>query len=112
MVFGLFDVFVNNVGINVFVDLLMMIDDDWWCCFVVDFDGVWYGCCVVLEGMVECGCGSIVNIVLMYVFRIILGCFLYLVVKYGVFGLMCVFGIEYVVCNVCVNVIVLGYIEM
>uniref|UniRef100_UPI0006672138 SDR family oxidoreductase n=5 Tax=Burkholderia TaxID=32008 RepID=UPI0006672138 len=105
------DVLVNNAGINVFADPLTMTDDDWRRCFAVDLDGVWHGCRAALEGMVERGRGSIVNIASTHAFRIIPGCFPYPVAKHGVLGLTRALGIEYAARNVRVNAIAPGYIE-
>ncbi|MCA7888083.1 SDR family oxidoreductase [Burkholderia contaminans] len=109
--FGPLDVLVNNAGINVFADPLTMTDDDWRRCFAVDLDGVWHGCRAALEGMVERGRGSIVNIASTHAFRIIPGCFPYPVAKHGVLGLTRALGIEYAARNVRVNAIAPGYIE-
>lgn len=67
---------------------------------------------VVLLMMCEVGWGWIVNIVLVYGFIVLFYKFVYVIVKYGVIGLIKIIGFE-IVCEVIIcNVICFGYVLM
>lgn len=58
--FGLFDVWVNNVMVIVFVLFDVILLEDYVCVMVVIYFGCVYGMCVVFVWMVLCNCGMIV----------------------------------------------------
>jgi NAD(P)-dependent dehydrogenase (short-subunit alcohol dehydrogenase family) len=109
--FGTPDILVNNAGVNVFRDPLAMSDHDWDRCMSVDLEGVWRCTREFLPGMIEAGCGSIVNIASAHAFQIIPGCFPYPVAKHAVVGLTRALAIEYAARGIRVNAIAPGYIE-
>lgn len=109
--FGRVDVLVNNAGINMFRDPLMLTDADWRRCFEVDLNGAWNGCRSILPHMIATGRGSIVNIASVHSFKIIPGCFPYPVAKHALIGLTRALAIEYAAKGIRVNAIAPGYIE-
>lgn len=67
---------------------------------------------MVIFGMKEKGWGWIINMVFVYVFVVFLYKLVYVVVKYGIVGLIKVVVLEGVEYGICCNVICLGYVYM
>jgi NAD(P)-dependent dehydrogenase (short-subunit alcohol dehydrogenase family) len=104
-------ILVNNAGIAVFEDPLMLTEDQWRRCFAVDLDAAWWCTRAVLPHMLEVGRGSVVNIASNHSFQIIAGCFPYPVAKHGLIGLTRALAVEYAARGVRVNAICPAYIE-
>lgn len=108
--FGRLDVLVNNAGMNVFADPLMMTSEQWQRCFSVDLEGAWNATRAALPGMLAQGAGNIVNIASVHGHKIIPGCFPYPVAKHALIGLTRSLGIEYAARGIRVNSISPGMI--
>ncbi|WP_035051747.1 SDR family oxidoreductase [Andreprevotia chitinilytica] len=108
--FGKLDVLVNNAGINVFNDPLLLTDDEWERCFAVDLKDAWHCCQAVLPSMLANGAGSIVNIASVHGHKIIPNAFPYPVAKHGLIGLTRALGIQYAAQGLRVNSISPGLI--
>jgi NAD(P)-dependent dehydrogenase (short-subunit alcohol dehydrogenase family) len=108
--FGRVDAVVNNAGMNVFTDPLLMTAADWQRCFAVDLEGAWNVIRAVLPSMLERGYGNIVNIASVHGHKIIPGCFPYPVAKHALIGLTKSLGIEYAARGIRVNSISPGLI--
>lgn len=108
--FGRLDVLVNNAGMNVFSDPLMMTSEQWQRCFSVDLEGAWNATRAALPGMLAQGAGNIVNIASVHGHKIIPGCFPYPVAKHALIGLTRSLGIEYAARGIRVNSISPGMI--
>ena len=108
--FGRLDVLVNNAGMNVFADPLMMTSEQWQRCFSVDLEGAWNATRAALPGMLAQGAGNIVNIASVHGHKIIPGCFPYPVAKHALVGLTRSLGIEYAARGIRVNSISPGMI--
>jgi NAD(P)-dependent dehydrogenase (short-subunit alcohol dehydrogenase family) len=108
--FGRLDILINNAGMNVFADPLLMTSEQWRRCFAVDLDGAWHCARAVLPQMLLQGAGSIVNIASVHGHRIIPGCFPYPVAKHALLGLSKSLAIEYAGRGVRVNAISPGFI--
>lgn len=108
--FGRLDILINNAGMNVFADPLLMTAEQWRRCFAVDLDGAWHCARAVLPQMLAQGAGSIVNIASVHGHRIIPGCFPYPVAKHALLGLSKSLAIEYAGRGVRVNAISPGFI--
>ncbi len=108
--FGRLDVWVNNAGMNVFADPLMMTSEQWQRCFSVDLEGAWNATRAALPGMLAQGAGNIVNIASVHGHKIIPGCFPYPVAKHALVGLTRSLGIEYAARGIRVNSISPGMI--
>jgi NAD(P)-dependent dehydrogenase (short-subunit alcohol dehydrogenase family) len=109
-VFGPPSILVNNAGINVFSDPLLLTDAEWTRCFSVDLLGVWHGCKAVLPHMLAAQHGSIVNIASVHAFQIIPHTFPYPVAKHGLLGMTRALAVEYAAQGVRVNAVCPGYI--
>ncbi len=109
--FGPPEVLINNAGVNVFHDPLLMPFEEWERCFRVDLEGVWHCCRAVLPHLLAHGRGSIVNIASVHAQQIIPHCFPYPVAKHGLLGLTRALAIEYAARHIRVNAICPGYIE-
>jgi NAD(P)-dependent dehydrogenase (short-subunit alcohol dehydrogenase family) len=109
--YGGVDVLVNNAGVAVFDDPLMLTDDEWQRCMSVDLEGVWKCTQAVLGSMLDRGGGSIVNIASVHSFQIIRGCFPYPVAKHAVIGLTRALAVEYADRAIRVNAVCPGYVD-
>lgn len=109
--FGRLDILINNAGMNVFADPLLMRAEQWQRCFAVDLDGAWHCARAVLPQMLAQGAGSIVNIASVHGHRIIPGCFPYPVAKHALLGLSKSLAIEYAGRGVRVNSISPGFAD-
>lgn len=107
---GGIDVLVNNAGINVFNDPLLLSDEEWDKCFSIDLMGVWYCCQAALPYMLKNQQGSIVNIASVHGHKIIPNAFPYPVAKHGLIGLTKALGIQYAAEGIRVNSISPGLI--
>ena len=108
---GVPEVLINNAGIAVFDDPLLLSDEEWRRCFAVDLDGVWHCTKLVLPHMLDLGRGAIVNIASVHSFKIIKGCFPYPVAKHGVVGLTRALALEYAAQHIRINCVCPGYID-
>jgi len=108
--FGPIDVLINNAGMDVFTEPLKMTTAQWQRCFAVDLDGALHCSRAVLPGMLQAGCGSIVNIASVHAHRIIPNAFPYPVAKHALLGMTKALGIQYAAHNVRVNSISPGLI--
>lgn len=112
-VFGGVDVLISNVGIQIVVLVVDFIFDNWKKMFVIYFDGVFLIICVCMCEMFKVGKGgSIIYMGFVYLYEVLLLKSVYVVVKYGLFGLVWVVVKEGVKDCICVNVICLGYVCM
>jgi NAD(P)-dependent dehydrogenase (short-subunit alcohol dehydrogenase family) len=109
--FGPPTILVNNAGIAVFADPLVLDREQWERCFRIDLEAAWWLSQAVLPHMLAAGHGSIVNIASSHSFQIIPGCFPYPVAKHGLIGLTRALAAEYGAMGVRVNAICPGYIE-
>lgn len=108
--FGPINVLVNNAGMNVFAEPLVMTSAQWQRCFAVDLEGALHCSRAVLPGMLASGGGSIVNVASVHGHRVIPGAFPYPVAKHALIGMTKALGIEYAARNVRVNSISPGLI--
>jgi len=108
--FGRIDALINNAGVNVFCDPLLLSDRDWDRCLDVDLKGAWVVCRAVLPTLLTQRSGSIVNIASIHGHKIVPGCFPYPVAKHGLIGLTRALAIEYAAHGVRVNSISPGFI--
>ena len=109
--FGPPSILVNNAGIAVYEDPLVLERDSWVRCLKVDLDGAWWLSQAVLPHMLVAGHGAIVNIASSHSFQIIPGCFPYPVAKHGLIGLTRALAAEYGARGVRINAICPGYVE-
>jgi len=108
--FGPISVLINNAGMNVFAEPLVMSSEQWRRCFAVDLEGALHCSRAVLPGMLDAGGGSIVNVASVHGHRIIPGSFPYPVAKHALIGMTKALGIEYAARGVRVNSISPGLI--
>lgn len=110
--FGLVDIFVNNVGIQYVLLVEEFLVVKWDVIIVINLFFVFYVIWVVVLGMKSWGWGWIINIVFVYVLVVLFYKFVYVVVKYGIVGLIKIVVLEVVEQGIIVNVICLGYVWM
>lgn len=104
------DVLINNVGFGGLICIVDMDDVEWLCVIDISFIGMFWMMCVMLLYMQVCGCGVIVNNVLVFGWCVQVEQVYYVVVKVGVMVFMCCVVFEVLLYGVCINVVVLSIV--